>query len=153
MRIVRQCHRWPREVVQPPSLEIFKHSLDETLSNLVWSAGWRCCEQEIGLETPCDPFQQELPCHPKNFCSVKPLIMYSVSFSLSCPWPMNFIWFNYNTKEKPGCAFLLKKPGMFPEMLAVSNLQARDIYHSFPCHKLKNAGLPTFIREGTDESL
>ena len=35
MRVVRHCKRLPREVVDAPSLEMFKASLDGALSNLV----------------------------------------------------------------------------------------------------------------------
>ena len=34
-RMVRQWNRWPREVVDAPSLEVFKARLDGALSNLV----------------------------------------------------------------------------------------------------------------------
>jgi len=36
MRVVKHWHRWPREVVEAPSLETFKARLDGALSNLVW---------------------------------------------------------------------------------------------------------------------
>jgi len=36
MRVVRHCHRLPREAVDAPSLEVFKARLDGALSNLVW---------------------------------------------------------------------------------------------------------------------
>ncbi|KFW09087.1 hypothetical protein N327_03211, partial [Fulmarus glacialis] len=35
MRVVRHWNRLPREVVDPPSLEVFKARLDGALSNLV----------------------------------------------------------------------------------------------------------------------
>jgi len=35
MRVVKHCHRLPREVVEAPSLETFKARLDGALSNLV----------------------------------------------------------------------------------------------------------------------
>ncbi|KFZ68894.1 hypothetical protein N338_08177, partial [Podiceps cristatus] len=35
MRVVRHWHRSPREVVDAPSLEVFKVRLDGALSNLV----------------------------------------------------------------------------------------------------------------------
>ncbi|KFV94113.1 hypothetical protein N327_08820, partial [Fulmarus glacialis] len=35
MRVVRHWNRLPREVVDAPSLEMFKARLDEALSNLV----------------------------------------------------------------------------------------------------------------------
>ncbi|KFV07803.1 hypothetical protein N340_13315, partial [Tauraco erythrolophus] len=35
LRVVRQWNRLPREVVDAPSLEVFKARLDEALSNLV----------------------------------------------------------------------------------------------------------------------
>ncbi|KFV10459.1 hypothetical protein N340_14629, partial [Tauraco erythrolophus] len=35
LRVVRHWHRWPREAVAAPSLEVFKARLDEVLSNLV----------------------------------------------------------------------------------------------------------------------
>ena len=35
MRVVRHWHRLPREVVDAPSLEVFKARLDEALSNLI----------------------------------------------------------------------------------------------------------------------
>jgi len=34
MRVVKHCHRLPREVVDAPSLETFKVRLDGALSNL-----------------------------------------------------------------------------------------------------------------------
>ena len=36
MRVVRCWNRLPREVVDAPSLEVFKISLDGALSNLAW---------------------------------------------------------------------------------------------------------------------
>jgi len=39
MRVVRHWHRLPREVVDAPSLEVFKARLDGALSNLVWWKG------------------------------------------------------------------------------------------------------------------
>ncbi|KFW73636.1 hypothetical protein AS28_12199, partial [Pygoscelis adeliae] len=35
VRVVRHWNRLPRQVVDAPSLEVFKARLDETLSNLV----------------------------------------------------------------------------------------------------------------------
>ena len=35
MRVVRHRHRLPREVVDAPSLEVFKARLDGTLDNLI----------------------------------------------------------------------------------------------------------------------
>ncbi|KFV09984.1 hypothetical protein N340_12540, partial [Tauraco erythrolophus] len=35
VRVVRHWHRLPREVVDAPSLEVFKARLDEALGNLV----------------------------------------------------------------------------------------------------------------------
>ncbi|KFQ30679.1 hypothetical protein N332_01575, partial [Mesitornis unicolor] len=35
VRVVRHWHRLPREVVDAPSLEVFKARLDRALSNLV----------------------------------------------------------------------------------------------------------------------
>ena len=35
MRVVRYCNRLPREVVDAPSLEVFKARLDGALGNLV----------------------------------------------------------------------------------------------------------------------
>jgi len=35
MRVVKHCHRLPREVVEAPSLEIFKVRLGGDLSNMV----------------------------------------------------------------------------------------------------------------------
>ncbi|KFZ57786.1 hypothetical protein N321_11290, partial [Antrostomus carolinensis] len=35
VRVVRHWHRLPKEVVDAPSLEVFKARLDEALSNLV----------------------------------------------------------------------------------------------------------------------
>ena len=35
-RVVRHWHRFPREVVNAPSLAVFKARLDGALSNLVW---------------------------------------------------------------------------------------------------------------------
>ena len=36
LRMVRHWHRLPREVVDAPSLEVFKVRLDGALSNLMW---------------------------------------------------------------------------------------------------------------------
>jgi len=35
MRMVKHCHRLPREVVDAPSLETFKVRLDRAMSNLI----------------------------------------------------------------------------------------------------------------------
>ncbi|KFW02236.1 hypothetical protein N326_06948, partial [Eurypyga helias] len=34
-RVVKHCNKWPRQVADAPSLEVFKARLDEALSNLV----------------------------------------------------------------------------------------------------------------------
>ena len=48
MRLVRQWHRLPREVVAAPSLAVFKARLDGALSNLVkWKVSLTLAE---GLE-------------------------------------------------------------------------------------------------------
>jgi len=36
MRVVKHWHRLPREVVDAPTLAVFKARLDGALSNLVW---------------------------------------------------------------------------------------------------------------------
>jgi len=36
MRVVKHLNRLPREIVNAPSLEVFKARMDGTLSNLVW---------------------------------------------------------------------------------------------------------------------
>jgi len=36
VRVVRHWNRLPRELATVPSLEVFKATLDEALSNLVW---------------------------------------------------------------------------------------------------------------------
>lgn len=51
-------------VAQAPSLEIFKTKLDKVLTKLLWSCGWPCFEQEIGLETSRGPFQPKLSYDP-----------------------------------------------------------------------------------------
>ena len=57
MRVVKHWHRFPREVVDAPSLETFKVSLDGALSNL----SWRCpCSLQEGwtrwpLKVPSNP--------------------------------------------------------------------------------------------------
>jgi len=35
MKVVKHCHKLPREVVEDPSLETFKVGLDGALSNLI----------------------------------------------------------------------------------------------------------------------
>lgn len=34
--VVRHRNRWPREVVDIPSMKVFQARLDEALSNLIW---------------------------------------------------------------------------------------------------------------------
>ena len=36
VRVVKHWHRLPREVMEAPSLEMFKARLDGALSNLIW---------------------------------------------------------------------------------------------------------------------
>lgn len=149
MRTVRQCHRWPREVVQSPSLEMFKCRLIQNLSNMVWSPRWPCCEQEIGLETPQDPFQEKLPYDTENFCLVMSSIIYSVLLPLSyihAPW----ISFDLivTLKKKTDSAFPLK----IPEILVESTEETCNIYHSLPWHKMKNEELPVFSCEESEYS-
>uniref|UniRef100_A0A8C4XN31 SGT1 homolog, MIS12 kinetochore complex assembly cochaperone n=1 Tax=Falco tinnunculus TaxID=100819 RepID=A0A8C4XN31_FALTI len=47
----QQCSRLPREVVQSPSLEIFKAQLDKAPSNQLGPHSCPCSEQQVGLET------------------------------------------------------------------------------------------------------
>jgi len=48
MRVVSHWHRFPREAVDAPSLEVFKVRLDRALSNPVWwKVSWPVAE---GLE-------------------------------------------------------------------------------------------------------
>lgn len=42
-----------RELVQCPSLEVFKTQPTKALSNLAWVQCWSCFEQEGGLEAAC----------------------------------------------------------------------------------------------------
>jgi len=48
MRVVRQWTRLPREVVDAPSLEVFKARLDGTLANL--PSGWHPCLRQGRVE-------------------------------------------------------------------------------------------------------
>jgi len=49
MRVMRHWHRLPREVVDAPSLEVFKVRLDRALSNLVYSV-MSCPWRGVGLD-------------------------------------------------------------------------------------------------------
>lgn len=59
MRAVKHWKRLLREVMQSPSLAVFKIRLNKALSSLVWSHSWCCFEQEVGLKTCWGPFQPE----------------------------------------------------------------------------------------------
>jgi len=41
MRVVRCWNRMPREIVDAPSLKVFKARLDGALGSLVWYEMWR----------------------------------------------------------------------------------------------------------------
>lgn len=56
----------PREVVPSPSFEVFKSWLEKALSNLIWSHGWPCPEQETGLEISRGPFPPEFSYDPTS---------------------------------------------------------------------------------------
>jgi len=61
VRVVRHWTRLPREVVDDPSLEVFKARLDGALSSLVW---WKVSlPMAAGLELG-DPY---CPLQPKPF--------------------------------------------------------------------------------------
>jgi len=62
VRVVKHWNRLPREVVEIPSLEIFKARLDGALSNLVWLKMSLLIAGGLGQMTSKGPFQ------PKAFC-------------------------------------------------------------------------------------
>jgi len=54
LRVTEHWNRLPREVVESPSLEIFKTRLDEVLCSLLWVT---LLQQGVGLDDP----QRSLP--------------------------------------------------------------------------------------------
>jgi len=54
LRVTERWNRLPREVVESPSLEIFRPRLDEVLCSLLWVT---LLQQGVGLDDPRGPFQ------------------------------------------------------------------------------------------------
>jgi len=54
---VARCWNWlPREVVDAPSLEVFKARLDGTLGNLVWYQIWSLMAPPVAESLELDPW-------------------------------------------------------------------------------------------------
>ena len=56
-KVVTHWNRLPREVVDDPSLDAFKASLDVALGSLVWRLATLHIEGEVKLDDHCGPFQ------------------------------------------------------------------------------------------------
>ena len=59
-RMVRRCHRLPREAVHTPSLEVFKAKLDGTLCSLMWWGGNPAHRRRLNIGGPEGPLQPNL---------------------------------------------------------------------------------------------
>ena len=74
--MVTHWNRLPKEVMDAPSLEVFKARLDVALGSLVWWLATLYIAEGLKLDVPCGPFQprpfydsmiltfyETVPCH------------------------------------------------------------------------------------------
>jgi len=104
-RVVEHCKRLPRDVVNAPSLSVFKRHFDNTLSNVL-QFGQPWTGQTFGLDHHCRSLLTEIVYSTKHYYRNNKVLLRYFSMTMfkeeclsSVQWSKNFSSTNYQTQE------------------------------------------------------